>query len=372
MKKGQINALITIVLISLIILILTVADFCTKDRLFSETENRMLAQKPEFTMERLFRGEYTGEYETYVTDQFVARDRWIAVKTGLDIVMQKKEIGGVYLGADGYLIEQHLPQEYTEEKIQKKLKLLNRLVTKYGAKVMLVPTADNILTDKLPAFSPYFDQKAFLERVKKEVGAGNYIDIYATLSEHSEEEIYYRTDHHWTTLGANYGYIAWAQAMGVEPYPYKDMTSVTDEFLGTLQSKINMPWKKDSITYFRETAQWPVTIIYDMEKEADTLYEEKYLSTKNKYAYFLDDNHALIEITTGNNTGKTLFVIKDSYANCFVPMLLPHYDKICVLDLRYYNGRLRWLMNQYGKPGEMDVLVLYNCIHFLDEFQYME
>lgn len=372
MKSDKINALITVLMISSVILIFTAADFFCEDRIFSETENRLLAEKPIFSIESLFQGEYTSDYETYVTDQFVGRDKWIAVKTGLDIVLQKKEIGGVYLGADGYLIEQHLPQAYSEELIQKRMKLLKKLVEKYDAKVMLVPTADNVLSDKLPAFSPYFDQKVFLEQVRSEVGQENYIDVYSALSGHREEEIYYHTDHHWTSLGALYGYRTWAEAMGEEAYPYGEMTKVTGDFLGTLQSKLNIPWKSDCINYFEETSRWPVSIVYDMEKKSDSLYEEKYLSTKNKYGFFIDDNHALMEITTGNNNGKTLFVIKDSYANCFVPLLLPHYEKICVLDLRYYNGRLGWLMKQYGKPGEMDVLVLYNCIHFLDEFQYME
>ncbi|MGN0401617.1 MAG: DHHW family protein [Acetatifactor sp.] len=372
MKSDKINAFITVLIISSVILFFAVADLFGEDRTFSETENRLLAKKPVFSAESLFKGEYTRDYETYVTDQFVGRDKWIAVKTGLDIILQKKEIGGVYLGSDGYLMEQHLPQAYSAELVEKRIGLLKKLVDKYDAKVMLVPTADNILSEKLPAFSLYFDQKAFLEQVESEIGQENYIDVYSVLNEHREEEIYYHTDHHWTSLGALYGYEAWARAMGEEAYPYGEMSVVTRDFLGTLQSKLNIPWKSDSICYFEETSRWPVSIVYDMEKESETLYEEKYLSTKNKYGFFLDDNHALMEITTGNNTGRTLFVIKDSYANCFVPLLLSHYDKICVLDLRYYNGRLRWLMNQYGKPGEMDVLVLYNCIHFLEEFQYME
>lgn len=365
------NAWVNVLLISAVILIFTVADLLRKDRTFSDTENRLLAQRPKFSLESLFRGSYTQDYETYVTDQFVSRDKWIAIKTGMDILLQKKEIGGVYLGKGDYLIEQHLPQTYSQEQIEQKLKLLSKLVDKWDAKAMLVPTADNILTDRMPDYALYFDEKAFLEQVGDRLGGEHLIDVYSVLDEHRSEEIYYRTDHHWTTLGAYYGYQAWTEAMGVEGYPYERMTAATQDFLGTLQSKINIHWKSDSIFYFEETKERPVKITYDLQKVTDTLYEESYLDTKNKYGFFLDDNHALVEIETGGNTGKTLFVIKDSYANCFVPLLLPHYDKIYVLDLRYYNGRLNTLMEQYGKPGEMDVLILYNCIHFLEEFKYV-
>ena len=86
----------------------------------------------------------------------------------------------------------------------------------------------------------------------------------------------------------------------------------------------------------------------------------------------MDDNHAFVEIETGYHNGKVLFVLKDSYANCFVPLLLPHYEKIYVMDLRYFNGRLYGFMEKYEPEEGMDVLVLYNCIHFLEGFSYMQ
>ena len=86
----------------------------------------------------------------------------------------------------------------------------------------------------------------------------------------------------------------------------------------------------------------------------------------------MDDNHAFVEIDTSYRNGKTLFVIKDSYANSLIPLLTPHYEKIYMVDLRYYNGRLYDFMEKYQPENGMDVLVLYNCIHFLEEFQYYE
>ncbi len=368
------SAFFTIILLSAILLLFTAADLIQKDRIFSEAENKMLATRPKWSWDALLEGKYTQDYEAYLTEQFVGRDKWITIKTYLDMALQKQEINGVYLGADGYLIEQHLPGAYTDVQETKKLLLLDKLVKRWDAAVMLVPTADNILTDRMPYWAPYYDQAAFLEKAAVQIGADHYIDVYSALRSHSGEEIYYRTDHHWTTLGAWYGYQAWTKFMGRrgDLYSKNAMKAVTSEFLGTLQSKVNLDVQPDSIFWFPETAGRPVTVTYDLKDTRNSCYEESYLAGKNKYGFFLDDNHALVEIETDYHNGKTLFVIKDSYANCFVPLLIPYYEKIYVMDLRFFNGRLFRFMESYEPEGGMDVLVLYNCIHFLEDFIYLE
>ena len=112
-----------------------------------------------------------------------------------------------------------------------------------------------------------------------------------------------------------------------------------------------------------------MSVTYDFNRRTDSLYESGYLEEKNKYGYFLDDNHPFIEIETGYQNGRSLFLIKDSYANCMIPMLSLHYEKIYVVDLRYYNGRLVNLMDGYVTEAT-DVLVLYDCIHFIENFVY--
>lgn len=368
------NALFTIGILCAIILAFTIADFWESDRVFSEQENRVLASKPEFSMESLKNGSYTTDYEEYVTDQFVSRDKWITLKTETDILFQKKDINGIYLGKDGYLIEQHMPQDYTKVQEVKKAAALKKLVQKWNAKVMLVPTADNILTDKLPDNAVYYDESRLLEEVRSQIGDKNFVDVYSALQEHNQEDIYYRTDHHWTTLGAYYGYQQWALSMNKIPrlYQMKNKEVVSDNFLGTLHSRINLPMEGDTIFYLPETTKKQVSITYDYAKKTSSYYEESYLDTKNQYGFFLDDNHAFVEIETGYHTGRTLFVIKDSYANCMIPLLAPHYENILVLDLRYFNGKLFDFMETCEPEYGMDVLVLYNCIHFMEDFQYYE
>lgn len=365
------NTIFFVTLICSVLLVFMAADFLREDRLYSPAENRVLAQKPEFTLKTLLSGTYTEDYEAYVTDQFVGRDKWIGIKTGVDILLQKRDIGGVYLGREGYLIEQHKEADYSGQTEQKKLELLQGLVERFDAKVMLVPTADNILTDKLPLYADVYPQKTFLEKVRNMVGEEHFIDVFSELEKHAEEQIYYRTDHHWTSLGAYYGYRAWWQATGRLPYHYKlnTMENVTEDFLGTLHSKINLPLEGESIAIFPETRRRTPEINYDGIKTTDSYYEESYLQGKNKYGYFLDDNHGFVEIETGYQKKASLFIIKDSYANCVVPLLAPHFGRIYMVDLRYYRKGLLELIEQY-RQEDTEVLVLYNCIHFLEDFKY--
>ncbi len=372
LKGKKRDAWKSVIFLSGIILAFTVADLFNEERLFSESENRILAQKPELTKETLFSGEYMSDYEEYLNDQFVSRDIWIRIKTGMDMLMQKKLINGVYLAEDDYLIEQHTEKDFKQELVDKRVAQLQKLVEKFPAtEVMLVPTADNILSDKLPGFAPYYDDRLLLEQVAKTIGETHMIDVYDVLKEHADEEIYYRTDHHWTSLGAMYAYQAWAQGRVNYPVWYRadNMVTVTEDFEGTLQAKLNMPVEAEKIQIFPQTIAKPVSITYDYTIKSDSFYEERHLKTKDKYSYFIDGNHGLAEIVTENDNGRELFIIKDSYANTFIPLIANHYSRVYVLDLRYFNGSLFKFMEQYDK-GDMEILVLYNCAHFVSDFQF--
>ncbi len=374
LENEKFHAGMTVAMLVLVLLVFAVADLVKADRLFSETENRILAQRPEWSLEKVLSGSYEEEYEAYATDQFVSRDTWVMLKTRMDILLQKKLIKGVYLAQDGYLIEQHLPEDFDQLMVNKRLGQLLELTERYpGTMVMLVPTADNILTDKLPAYAVSYDQGELLTQVKEKIGEEHVIDVFPILEEHKEEQIYYRTDHHWTTLGAFYGYQQWTQAMDYPPRNFdpQDLETVSDSFLGTLHSRLNLPMKADEIQIFPRTTSRRVKVVYDFTKETTSYYEPSYLEGKNQYGYFLDDNHAFIEIDTAYVAkDRELFLIKDSYANSLIPILAPHYEKIYVLDLRYYNGSLFSLMEQYVTSEKVDVLVVYNCIHFMENFSY--
>ncbi len=368
--ESRSNYYFNILLFVGILLLMTIADMTNKEVLFSETENRILAKKPEFTSDDLWNGAYTEAYESYVTDQFAGRNKWIQLKTEVDILLQRKTLKGVYLGKDNYLIEQHLTQNYKDETKARRLVALQKLVDRFNVQVMLVPTADQILKEKLPAYAPVYNQSPFLEEVEKIAGEG-YVNVYEALAGHAQEDIYYRTDHHWTTLGAYHGYLAWAECTGKKAFPYNPeaMETVTETFFGTLHSKLNRAKRADKIQIFSETREKEPQILYDFERTTQSYYEPCYLEGKNKYGFFLDENHGVVDITTGYEGG-TLYVIKDSFANCFVPLLAPHYSRIVMLDLRYFHGNLFAFLEELNEEEKTEVLVLYNVIHFLEEFRY--
>ncbi len=381
------KAIVRLIILGGLLLGLAIADICTPDRLFSAYENRVLASKPKFSIKTLLNGSYTEEYETYVTDQFVARDNWIFIKTVTDLALGKKEVNGVYLAKDGTLIEKHAPGDIDAKTVEKRLLLLKKLTDwwenraadvqtdKNGTlQIMLVPTADNIYTDKLPSNAPYYSQTEFIGAVSKTIDDKYVINITDTLISHKSEYIYYGTDHHWTTLGAYYGYLEWAEKMSMTPVSY-NTSVVSENFFGTLHSKTNLVVKPDTIEAYKPEQNADIKVYYDFSEEyKDSLYEDKHLETKNQYGYFLDDNHSFVRIERENpspeSEGKSLFVIKDSYANCLIPFLTEHYETIYVLDLRYYKGSLFSMLETYDTEGNMDILVLYNVIHFIEEFQY--
>jgi hypothetical protein len=168
----------------------------------------------------------------------------------------------------------------------------------------------------------------------------------------------------------------WAEKMGQKPVSYEPET-VSESFLGTLHSKTNLPVKPDMIEARMPEAvtEGRVSVYYDFSEESkSSIYEPSYLDTKNQYGYFLDDNHPFVRIETENPKeeagGRSLMIIKDSYANCLVPFLMEHYETVYVLDLRYYRAKLFPLLEEYSANEDLDILVCYNVIHFIEEFQY--
>ncbi|MBO5353580.1 MAG: hypothetical protein J6A77_09810 [Lachnospiraceae bacterium] len=360
-----------IVLFLLLVFGFTAVTFVWPDRSFSENENRVLASAPEFTWKKLFEGKFMSEYETYITDQFFLRDEWIQLKTMTELALNKQDINGVYIGKDGYLIERHEDSEIDMEMLQKSMDYLVQFTERYtkrlGAdhvKVMLVPTASEVLLEKLPPFAEGFDQNGMIDSIYGRLPEGTAIDVRDVLKEHADEYIYYKTDHHWTTLGAFYAYQAYAEAMGFEVPALEDVTfeEVSDEFLGTVFSKLNLELSKDSMhTITLPNTPTDIKMTVDMAETFDSLYNDEYLSQKDKYSYYLDGNHALTEISSNSDGKGTLLIIKDSYSHCFAPMTLGEYEKVYLVDFRYFNMPLSQFIAQYRVT---DILVLYNAVTF--------
>lgn len=360
-----------IILFLLLVFGFTAVSFVWPERTFSENENRVLAAAPEFSKESLFEGKYTADYETYITDQFFLRDEWIQLKTLTEMALNKQDINGVYMGKDGYLIERHEDSKIDIEMLEKTKNYLKEFAERYtkrlgadNVKVMLVPTASEVLLDKLPPFAEGFDQNSLMDEVYGMLPEGVAVDIRNILKDHADEYIYYKTDHHWTTLGAFYAYQAYCESKGFEVPALEDatFTKISDEFLGTVYSKLNLELSRDSMhTVTLPNTPSRIQMTLDLAEKVDSLYSDEYLSQKDKYSYYLDGNHGLTEIVSNSEGEGTLLIIKDSFSHCFAPLTLGNYEKVYLVDFRYFNMPLSQFVLKYRVT---DILVLYNVINF--------
>ncbi len=349
------------------------AGILQKDKTYSSAENRTLQLFPKFTVKRVLNGKFQKKYETYLSDQFPLRDSWVKLQTATERVFGKTESNGVYFGKDGYLLEKYTEEDIDNKIADKNIKVLGKFVKEASkvsdVKVMMVPSKTFTLGNYLPAFAETYNENIFYNKLGKKLPENVLIDIYGILSQHADENIFYRTDHHWTTQGAWYGYSAYNAACGIDggvAEAKKELKKVSDDFLGTTFSKINMYSQKDEISIYEPENK--MEVVYNMgEKTENTFYQTKFLKKKDKYSVFFGGNQAVLEITGGVKNNKTLFVVKDSFANCIIPFLAEDYEKVFVADMRHLNVGMTMLLRNY-KPT--DVLVLYNTIQFMQDREF--
>ena len=337
------------------------------DRQKSETENRVLAQMPEFSWEALKDGTYTEKIESYFADQFPLRDAWTGVKARMEQLLGKREFNGVYLAGDTLISKVETPNP---ELVDKNLSFVDRFADKLSANLYfgLIPSAAEIWKDKLPAGADSWDQGAFLENLTVSDKVSE-VDISSALKDHAGEEIYYRTDHHWTTLGAFYGANAILEALGKETLKESDFTpeSASDTFNGTLYSQSGIHWlESDSIEFWVEEEGLTVLSWLTGKEEQVPLYDRTYLEVKDKYSAFLGGNQPLCIIKNealSEEAGKIL-LIRDSYSDALAPFLAQRYAEVHLVDLRYN----RMPMSAYAQSNDIDdVVVLYSIQNFISD-----
>lgn len=355
-------ALIFICFITVIILF----NVLKIDKTFSEEENRVLATMPKFTIKSFLSGDFVENYTKYVEDNFAGRKGLVSIKTNLENLSGKTEINSVFIGEDGQLFEKF--EEGPEEETKAKIDTINSFSKKYknlNISFMLTPTATKVLEDNLPKYAPNDDELSYINTVFSGLNSNiNTINPYEALSENKDEYIFYKTDHHWTSKGAYIAYTVMCEKLGLTPNSIEnlDVVTVTDSFYGSLSSKIGIQGKKaDSIDiYIPKESDFIVTYV-DEQKKSTSLFDNTYLDKKDKYNVFTGGNHPLINIKTLGDPNNKLLIIKDSYANCFLPFLTSHYGEINVVDLRYFYDDLNTLIEN---KEITDILFLYNANTF--------
>lgn len=334
------------------------------DREKSVQENRMLATKPKFRLSSLISGDYDEKFEAYMDDQFVGRDMWRKLKVTVDRIGGSRLENGVYIGTNGQLLEQiEVADENHLATNIKAIKSFSESQSKIPVRMMLVPDAANVLNHSLPALAKPEDQTQMFSMVRKDLGDSvEWIDVSTELNKHKTEKIYYKTDHHWTTLGAFYAFQAAAPSLGIEGDLSGKYVSyaVSDSFNGMLASKsgVNLGEKEQIDIYVPTEEDTDLIVDYvDEGKRSTSLYDSSKLKEKDQYTVFLGGNSSLLDIRTVSTSTKRLLLVKDSFANSFIPFLTPYYREIVVVDPRYYSGTIKDLMDSYRIS---EVLFLYS------------
>ena len=382
-RGGTIRFLLFLALVMLMLGGSSVYMRLMPDETYSSSERRMLSKRPKLSKKTVMRGRFQRKYEVYLSEQFPGREHWVALQTKLSRLIGNKDANGVYFGKDHYLLEQYKEQDFDWKKAEENIRYTAEFLQEYpNANVMFVPVKSSVMADKLPMFAEITGEQRFFDLVSQQIPAEQQIEVESVLKEHDAEYIYYRTDHHWTTLGAYYAYEQWAEKMGLSAISRSDytITDVTDTFLGTTYAKVRTGGLADTISLYERKDGADFQLDYNMgEFESDSFYDLTKLEGDDPYSVFFGGNQAFIDIRADlagkkekgkdkkkekKQSEKTLMIIKDSFGNCFAPLAASHYARTIVVDLRSVNIPVGKLLRVY--PAD-DILILYNSVQFMED-----
>ena len=337
-QRGFLLTLVFVLLAALPLLLILLSP----EREFSPNENRYLTTAPALDGTAFLDSSLQPQLERWLEDQFPGRDGWMAAVTVMNKASGRKEIGGAWLGKDAYYPEVHRPEDFDLGKYRRNLGYLQDLAAHAGvpAAALLIPSTGAALPELLPEGAEVYDPAAALAEARAILTDAAVPDLRAVLREEPEEQVYYRTDHHWTEAGMKRAYDALPAPYGA----YQGQAELfCSDFFGSTWSKTLDPAAKPDEIWLYSVSE---TVTAEADGEAVPIYDLAAADRKDKYTVFLGGNHGLVTLTGGCRNGKTLLVLKDSFANCLAPLLTADYETVLLVDLRYYPGSVRALLGQ--------------------------
>lgn len=405
MKRYEKNILY---IVSIIIIISFFSIIFSRET-FSENENRFLKKFPKFSLDTFKTTEYMQDIEKYTSDHFPFRDKFTNIETKIKKVLGIKENNSIFFAKDEFLVENY---KENKEEIDRRIDIINKFINNLESNdtklknisIMISPTSLYAYGNKLDEYQRSYagDEKSSIDYIYKKLNDGinedkkemvKLIDVFEDIKasvlynekNNIDELLYFRLDHHWTVNGAFVAYNKFARDNNMKAFS-KDMFNkilLSDDFKGTNYSRsfeysytpdimekyelkdkvLKEKFENIKVTYFDSET--------NTEKVTNSIYFDKYLETKDKYSYFLENNppymivsHKNKDILNSDDMKESILVLKDSYANVLVPFLINHYKKIYVVDLRYFG----YSISDYIKNNEIeDVLLIYNILTFQDD-----
>ncbi len=394
----------------ILLCVTAVCYFIVPDKDVSNDENRALAKFPQLTLENLTSGKYFAGINDYMSDQFPFRSSFIKLGDNISSALELKKSGdgdethfivnagntsggtGERLNGNendfedkladgGYVTEntgnsviiidkgcamEYYTFRYTD--LQEYAATLNKFSSSLeGINVysMIVPTASEFyLPDGL--YDDAHSQKNAIDTVYSMTVPGvNRVDVLSGLTEitkNPDNYVYYKTDHHWTAIGAYEGYKAFCNSAKLDAVPLSDMVRerVEGDFFGSflrLTKNEILTKNPDYVDYYipqAEIADVTAFVDADMTRPYDTELFVNPRDAENKYMVFLGGDNPLARIITNNDTDRNLVIIKDSFGNALSPYFVSHYKNIYVLDPRTATTNIV----EFCEKNEIDDLII--------------
>jgi len=356
MKRANLAVAMTFMVF---ILGLTAADLVAAPAEVSVTERRKLAQRPAFSLKRALDGRFAKDYAQFLQDQVVFRDGWREIKAFVELtVLRKRENNGVYV-VDGNLYDKFYG--INERYIERAGDLIDRIIASIDA--------DRVYLSVIPSKAHVLDRERYLLSDQGEIASyleahvnASYIDLMDMFAA-SSPELYYRTDHHWTTHGAIQAYKALVAAMGYEPVDGYDFEQITDSYVGSNYGKAGLrSIEKDRIYLAHNALLDHISACryetVDAFKCFGAVYFRDKASGLDPYDVFLGGAGPIIVIENDRvQSDEELVIFKDSYAHALAPFLAQHFSRVTLLDLRYV--RKEYILEHFDLSGKT-VLFLYS------------
>lgn len=375
MNKIKISQIIFFAAVILLLAANGISLFILPQRDYSENENRYLTTFQPPSLAGFLDTSLQENLTNGSNDQFAGRDLWMQFATAIQLCIGFQDLGGVYIGADGYYFERILDSSLSENRFLNNLRYMEQFAARHDTKVTFlpVPSKGTILKNMLPANAVLYDADRMFHSSKTELNQAELLDIRTDLEKASSSmQMYFKTDHHWTMEAAFTAYTAWQRSHDIESTALVQFSPecVSDSFYGTLYSKVPYYHAEPDRLYIPN--KLPKARISIGQKNLDSIYDLDKLDTKDKYGVYFGGNFARIDIQmqpAGHSNLKKLLIIKDSFANSMVPFLMHEFNEITMIDLRYFNESITGLMEEFC-PDE--TLVLYEISNFAQDMNFFK
>ena len=331
---------------------------------YSSSEKRYLEQAPSFSFQSLLSGKFGDDFEKFLSDQTPGRNIWVGLSAYYNYAIGNNGSTGIYLGKNGYLVND--PENMSE--LSRNIGYINEFAAKcpVDTTVLIAPSTGYVCDDILPDIHKQYRDDEHFENMKAQLDSARFIDVREAFKKEYADgnQLYYKTDHHWTAYGAYTAYRELSSALGYTPHAKEDYTvTAYPGFYGTTYSSSGF-WltKPDTVEVWDnpENDSTVVTTITDngnVTEQKDMFYLN-HLKDDDKYPIYLDGNHPYTVIrNSAASSDEKLLVIKDSFAHSMVPYLADHYSEIIMVDLRYYSEPVSKLIETEGIDR---VLVVYS------------